>query len=146
MLYFQLVVVAAVFGGIAWVAAGRGGGIADAHPDRPEVALPDDRHLARTDIDAARFAVGWRGYRMDQVDHVLDRLAAEIEVRDQLIAELTAAAGGGANPYVAFGETAHEAEPGQTLTAAPPRPEHPQPTEHPGDSTPPWYHGTTGEQ
>jgi DivIVA domain-containing protein len=89
VLYLQFVIVAAVFGGVAWVAAGRGGGIADPMPDRPDVALPDDRQLGKADIDATRFTVGWRGYRMDEVDRVLDRLAAEIDYRDRLIAEMT---------------------------------------------------------
>lgn len=142
VLYFQLIVVVAVFGAIAWVAAGRGGGIADTHPDRPEVALPDNRHLGRTDIDAARFAVGWRGYRMDQVDQVLDRLAAEIDVRDRLIAELSAARGGTEpNPYVAFGESGQDAAPGQTLTDAPPRSEGTDPGAQPGGYDPGAQHG-----
>ncbi|MEZ0107057.1 DivIVA domain-containing protein [Catenulispora sp. EB89] len=89
MLYFQFLVVAAVFGAIAWVAAGRGGGLDDPRQDRPEPALADDRQLGREDIDGARFAVGFRGYRMDQVDRLLDRLAAEIDHRDRLIADLT---------------------------------------------------------
>jgi DivIVA domain-containing protein len=89
VLYFQFLVVAAVFGAIAWVAAGRGGGLDDPRQDRPEPALADDRPLGREDIDGARFAVGWRGYRMDQVDRLLDRLAVEIEHRDRLIADLT---------------------------------------------------------
>ena len=99
VLYFQFVIVAAVFGVIAWVAAGRGGGLEDPHQDRPEPALPDERQLAKPDIDGARFAVAWRGYRMDQVDRLLDRLAAEIDHRDRLIAELTAPV-----PARAFGE------------------------------------------
>jgi DivIVA domain-containing protein len=93
VLYFQFLVVAAVFGAIAWVAAGRGGGLDDPRQDRPEPALADDRQLGREDIDGARFAVGLRGYRMDQVDRLLDRLAAEIDHRDRLIAELTRPAG-----------------------------------------------------
>ncbi|WP_370363450.1 DivIVA domain-containing protein [Catenulispora sp. GP43] len=93
MLYFQFLVVAAVFGAIAWVAAGRGGGLDDPRQDRPEPALADDRQLGRGDIDSARFAVGWRGYRMDQVDRLLDRLALEIDHRDRLIADLTRPAG-----------------------------------------------------
>jgi DivIVA domain-containing protein len=93
VLYFQFLVVAAVFGAIAWVAAGRGGGLDDPRQDRPEPALADDRQLGREDIDGARFAVGFRGYRMDQVDRLLDRLAAEIDHRDRLIADLTRPAG-----------------------------------------------------
>lgn len=89
VLYFQFLVVAAVFGAIAWVAAGRGGGLDDPRQDRPEPALADDRQLGKDDIDGARFAVGFRGYRMDQVDRLLDRLAAEIDHRDRVIADLT---------------------------------------------------------
>jgi DivIVA domain-containing protein len=88
VLYFQLLAVVAVFAAIAWLATGRGGEVGETHPDRPDVALPDDRQLRKDDVDAARFTVGWRGYRMDEVDMVLDRLAAEIEYRDRLIAEL----------------------------------------------------------
>src|SRR3989442_6054128 len=89
VLYFQFLVVAAVFGAIAWVAAGRGGGLDDPRQDRPEPALADDRQLGKEDIDGARFAVAFRGYRMDQVDRLLDRLAAEIQHPDPLIADLT---------------------------------------------------------
>lgn len=93
VLYFQFLVVAAVFGAIAWVAAGRGGGLDDPRRDRPEPVLADDRQLGKDDIDGARFAVGFRGYRMDQVDRLLDRLAAEIDHRDRVIADLTRPAG-----------------------------------------------------
>ena len=41
--------------------------------------LPHDR-LTEQDIDAVRFDTAFRGYRMDQVDEVLDRLTREIEV------------------------------------------------------------------
>lgn len=98
--YFQLLAVIAVFAAIAWLATGRGGEIGETHPDRPDVALPNERQLQKGDIDAARFTVGWRGYRMDEVDLVLDRLAAEIDYRDRLIAELapqTASVGSGAS-------------------------------------------------
>ena len=70
---------------------------------------------------------------MDQVDQVLDRLAAEIDVRDRLIAELSAARGGTEpNPYVAFGESAQETAPGHTLTEAPPGTEQPDQGTQPG--------------
>lgn len=68
----------------------------------PPVLLPPD--LAPADVDKLRFALGLRGYRMDQVDEVLDRLRDEIALKDARIAELeTAIAGdsvveGGARP------------------------------------------------
>jgi DivIVA domain-containing protein len=45
----------------------------------PPVLLPEDATPA--DVDHIRFALGLRGYRMDQVDQVLD------ELRDQLAAK-----------------------------------------------------------
>ncbi len=44
------------------------------------------------DVDRLRFSLGLRGYRMDQVDEVLDRLRDELAARDARIAELEAAA------------------------------------------------------
>ncbi|PVZ55434.1 DivIVA domain-containing protein [Arthrobacter sp. H-02-3] len=52
----------------------------------PPVLLPD--RAAATDIDHLRFAVGLRGYRMDQVDQVLDDLRDQITVKDQKIEAL----------------------------------------------------------
>jgi DivIVA domain-containing protein len=113
VLYFQFLLVAAVFGAIAWVAAGRGGGLEDPRQDRPEPALADDRQLGKDDIDGARFAVGFRGYRMDQVDRLLDRLAAEIDHRDRTIAELARpAAGRFGEGAVAYEPVARDAVPG----------------------------------
>lgn len=40
------------------------------------------------DVDAVRFGLGLRGYRMDQVDEVLDGLAAALAQRDAQIEEL----------------------------------------------------------
>ena len=47
----------------------------------PPVLLPD--HATPADVDHVRFALGLRGYRMDQVDQVLD------DLRDQLAARNT---------------------------------------------------------
>ncbi len=77
-----------VLGGVAVVAAGRGEGLTAAEPDRPDLALPADGPLARADVDQVRFSVGLRGYRMDEVDDVLDRLALDLEARDERIAVL----------------------------------------------------------
>lgn len=52
----------------------------------PPVLLPDAP--APEDVDRVRFALGLRGYRMDQVDQVLDRLRDELAAKDARIAEL----------------------------------------------------------
>jgi DivIVA domain-containing protein len=52
----------------------------------PPVLLP--AHAAAADIDHLSFAVGLRGYRMDQVDQVLDDLRDQITVKDQKIEAL----------------------------------------------------------
>ena len=52
----------------------------------PPVLLPE--HPSAPDVDAVRFGLGLRGYRMDQVDEVLDRLAAALAERDVVIGEL----------------------------------------------------------
>lgn len=49
----------------------------------PPVLLPE--HAAASDIDRLRFAIGLRGYRMDQVDQVLDDLRDQIIAKDQEI-------------------------------------------------------------
>jgi DivIVA domain-containing protein len=87
---FWVVLGIAVLAVVAIVAAGRGGGMSPAEPDRPDVVLPDDRLVNRTDVDRVRFSVGLRGYRMDEVDDVLDRIAADVESRDARIRELEA--------------------------------------------------------
>jgi DivIVA domain-containing protein len=83
-----LLVLLAVVAAIAVVAVGRGGSMSVAEPDRsPRGALPDGA-VDRAAVDALRFTVAFRGYRMDEVDSVLDRMVAELEARDQRIAEL----------------------------------------------------------
>lgn len=69
----------------------------------PPVLLPDAP--VPSDVDRLRFSLGLRGYRMDQVDQVLDRLRDELAARDARIAELEPAAathdGGSPAPAVA---------------------------------------------
>jgi len=52
----------------------------------PPVLLPE--RAAAADIDHLRFAVGLRGYRMDQVDQVLDDLREQIIAKDHKIEAL----------------------------------------------------------
>ena len=88
MYWLQLAVIVALLAAVGWLAIGGGGHMSEPVPDRPDLALPDEGLLARDDVDRVRFSVGARGYRMDEVDDVLDRLAHEIEVRERRIARL----------------------------------------------------------
>jgi DivIVA domain-containing protein len=98
LLIALVVVVAAV--ALAVVGSGDGpgrtatGGLADALPDRTDAWLPPDRPLNRADLDALRLPQAVRGYRMEEVDDVLDRLGAELAERDARIAELEASLAG----------------------------------------------------
>jgi DivIVA domain-containing protein len=85
---FFVLLALAVIAGIALVAAGRGDALLTARPDRPPLKLPT-RPLTGADLAELRFAVGLRGYRMDEVDSVLDRLADELAARDAQITALT---------------------------------------------------------
>lgn len=78
----------AVVAVVALLTIGRLDVPADILPDVTPLDLPPDGVLAPTDVDNLTFAVGLRGYRMDQVDVVLDRLGVEIAGRDAEIAEL----------------------------------------------------------
>ena len=79
MTWFFAVVVVAVLGGVAVVAAGRGGSMAETYDDRPDARVPADGPLTAQDLRRVRFGTALRGYRMSEVDALLDRLAAELE-------------------------------------------------------------------
>jgi DivIVA domain-containing protein len=61
------------------VAAGRGGSMAESFDDRPDVRVPADGPLSAADLRRVRFTTAFRGYRMSEVDTLLDRLATELE-------------------------------------------------------------------
>lgn len=77
---FAILVVLAM-GGVAMVASGRGGSMAPAYDDRPDLTLPTDRPLEAQDLRTVRFPLALRGYRMSDVDALLARLATELEDR-----------------------------------------------------------------
>jgi DivIVA domain-containing protein len=81
MMWFFAVLVVLAMGGVAMVASGRGGSMAPAYDDRPDLALPDDRPIAAQDLRTVRFPLAFRGYRMSDVDEVLARLASEMDER-----------------------------------------------------------------
>ncbi|WP_432951130.1 DivIVA domain-containing protein [Kribbella sp. CA-253562] len=87
MWFFGLVVVVLI-GAVAVVASGRWGGMSTAYDDRPDVSVPARQALSSDDIATTRFAVALRGYRMDEVDNLLERLGREVAERDRRIADL----------------------------------------------------------
>ena len=62
------------------------GGFGDPPANLPPVLLPE--HAGPEDVARLRFSLGLRGYRMDQVDQVLDELADQLAARDAELAEL----------------------------------------------------------
>lgn len=82
MWFFAILIVLAL-GGVALIAAGRSMPLADAPADRPGLRLPTDRPLGADELRQVRFSVAVRGYRMTEVDALLDRLATEAEDRQR---------------------------------------------------------------
>lgn len=90
-----LLVGVAIIGGAAMLLSGRW------RDGLPEVAADGDRSVAidpaipvgdltAADIEVVRIEQVPRGYRMDDVDELVDRLSREIEARDEEIARLRA--------------------------------------------------------
>lgn len=79
---FAVIAVAAMVG-VALVAAGHGEPMRPEHGDRPDAGVPPEGPLRAADLRAVRFPVVLRGYRMAEVDALLERLAAERE-RDEM--------------------------------------------------------------
>ena len=81
MTLFLVLLVLAVAAAAAAVATGRIGGAAGpvvtTHPHVGLAAVPPGE-VRPQDVDAVRFSVGLRGYRMDEVDAVLARLREEL--------------------------------------------------------------------
>ena len=77
------IVVVLVLGGIAAVAAGRGGGMPDNDPDLPPSRVPSSGPLTAQHLRTVRFPLAVRGYRMADVDSLLSRLASQLEGSDR---------------------------------------------------------------
>jgi DivIVA domain-containing protein len=72
------------------VLLGRGETQPPAELDRSPVELPDDRPVTGEDVRALQVSVAVRGYRMTEVDWLLEQLAQALEERDEQIAALRA--------------------------------------------------------
>ena len=69
---------------------GRGETQPPAELDRSPVELPEGRTVTAEDVRALRISVVFRGYRMTEVDWLLDQFALILDERDAEIAALTA--------------------------------------------------------
>ena len=83
-----------VVGGLLFLGAslllGRGESQPPAVPGRSPVELPDDRPVVADDVRGLRMSVAFRGYRMTEVDWLLDQLAQVLDERDTELAQLRA--------------------------------------------------------
>ena len=78
MMWFFAVLVVLALGGIALVAAGRGAPLAPVYDDRPDALVPADGPLRAADLRRVRFSLAFRGYRMSEVDALLEQLATQM--------------------------------------------------------------------
>ena len=89
MMWLFAILIVLALGGVALLAAGKGEPMAPAYDDRPDTGLPDTglpdtglpetRPLRSDDLRRARFSLALRGYRMSEVDALLDRLAIQLD-------------------------------------------------------------------
>ena len=70
------------------VLLGRGETQPPAELGRSPVELPDDRPVVGDDVRALRISVAFRGYRMTEVDWLIDQFAQVLDERDAEIARL----------------------------------------------------------
>jgi DivIVA domain-containing protein len=91
--FVAFVVGVLVVGGLLFLGAslllGRGETQPPAELDRSPVELPDNRPVTADDVRALRISPVFRGYRMTEVDWLLDQFALVLEERDAEIADLT---------------------------------------------------------
>jgi DivIVA domain-containing protein len=91
---------------------GRGETEPPAEFGRSPVELPDDRPVVGDDVRALRISVAFRGYRMTEVDWLLDQFAQVLDERDTEIAELRAAARPAAGAHAAERSDRQDTDPG----------------------------------
>jgi hypothetical protein len=96
-LLLALVVAAVLF--YAVVALLPAGLSVDPERDNRPFMLPADRRMRAEDLDRVRIPVSLRGYRFRETDDLIDRLAAEIVVRDEEIARLRQHGGAVERPF-----------------------------------------------
>lgn len=79
MTWFFAVLIVLLMGAVAVVAAGFGGSMAEVYDDRPDARVQAEGPLTGEDLRRVRFTTAFRGYRMAEVDALLERLAHELD-------------------------------------------------------------------
>lgn len=87
MMWFFAILIVLALGAIAVVAAGRGTPMSPAYDDSPDALVPADGPVTADDLRRIRFPLAFRGYRMAEVDALLERLAEEREAAERARAE-----------------------------------------------------------
>jgi len=81
MTWLFAIVLVALMGVVAVVATGHGGSMREVYDDRPDVRIQADGPITARDLERVRFTVAFRGYRMSEVDSLIERLMEELESR-----------------------------------------------------------------
>jgi DivIVA domain-containing protein len=92
MMWFFAILIVLALGGIAVVASGRGTPMSPAYDDAHDALVPAHGPVTADDLRRIRFPLAFRGYRMAEVDALLQRLAEE---REDLDAETRRSSGAG---------------------------------------------------
>jgi DivIVA domain-containing protein len=82
MMWFFAILVVLALGAVAVVAAGRGRPMDPAYDDAPDSLVPVEGPVTADDLRRIRFPLAVRGYRMAEVDALLERLADEREAAE----------------------------------------------------------------
>jgi DivIVA domain-containing protein len=84
VIWLWALVTIVIIGAIAVVATGRWGSMSEVYEDRPDTVIPAAT-LSGQRIKDVRFSHSIRGYRQDEVDTLLDLVAAELDRREQML-------------------------------------------------------------
>lgn len=83
MTWVLAILIVVIIGAVVVVASGRGEGLPPAEVDLPRIGMPEGRPVTADDIANLRFNTTVRGYRMEEVDEVLRRIAGQLDHRDR---------------------------------------------------------------
>lgn len=84
----MMAVVALILIGVAVAVANADAAMPDAPRDLADTGIPAGRAMTPDDVEALRFSMAPRGYRMGEVDEAIARLRAELAERDAEIERL----------------------------------------------------------